>query len=304
VKNKIIAIFLLISIVQNSQPLFWSNGMKKTVIILCLSALLTGVIQAKDVLIEIKIQGLYIGYFNRAADKEGLDFWQNRATQATDSSTILKELSAGFSNHPTFASTYSHLSNKDFVEAIYRNVLGKEGDSDGVIFWTQMLNQGESRSNMVSDFIEASLTTDLTVEYFPNLTLTELEIAQKRKDLISNKTLIAQKFTTLLGIHTNITNTSHPEDDPAYLASIKILTDINENASSYSEKITYLSSIINTNDPIREINGNPTTKFSCGTKQFCTEMVSCSEATFHLTQCGLNKLDRDNDGIPCESICN
>lgn len=43
--------------------------------------------------------------------------------------------------------------------------------------------------------------------------------------------------------------------------------------------------------------------FSCGSKRYCKQMSSCEEARFYLNQCGLNRLDRDNDGIPCESIC-
>ncbi|MFV0662750.1 thermonuclease family protein [Denitromonas sp.] len=43
--------------------------------------------------------------------------------------------------------------------------------------------------------------------------------------------------------------------------------------------------------------------FVCGTKRFCKQMASCAEARFHLTQCGLSKLDRDRDGVPCESLC-
>ncbi|TYO96773.1 endonuclease YncB(thermonuclease family) [Geothermobacter ehrlichii] len=41
----------------------------------------------------------------------------------------------------------------------------------------------------------------------------------------------------------------------------------------------------------------------CGQKRYCREMVSCEEAMFYLNQCGLTRLDRDGDGIPCESIC-
>ena len=43
--------------------------------------------------------------------------------------------------------------------------------------------------------------------------------------------------------------------------------------------------------------------FTCGTKTYCREMVSCAEAEFHLQQCGLTRLDGDGDGVPCESIC-
>lgn len=42
--------------------------------------------------------------------------------------------------------------------------------------------------------------------------------------------------------------------------------------------------------------------FTCG-KRTCSQMTSCEEAKFHLTQCGVKSLDRDNDGIPCESLC-
>ena len=44
-------------------------------------------------------------------------------------------------------------------------------------------------------------------------------------------------------------------------------------------------------------------KFICSGKRFCREMRSCAEARFYLNQCGVSRLDRDNDGIPCESLC-
>lgn len=42
---------------------------------------------------------------------------------------------------------------------------------------------------------------------------------------------------------------------------------------------------------------------ACGSKRYCKQMASCAEAKFYLQQCGLSRLDRDGDGIPCESIC-
>jgi len=42
---------------------------------------------------------------------------------------------------------------------------------------------------------------------------------------------------------------------------------------------------------------------ACGSKSKCGEMSSCSEARHYLNDCGLSKLDRDHDGVPCESIC-
>ena len=43
--------------------------------------------------------------------------------------------------------------------------------------------------------------------------------------------------------------------------------------------------------------------FRCGTKTYCRERASCSEARFHLESCGLKRLDGDGDGVPCETIC-
>lgn len=49
-----------------------------------------------------------------------------------------------------------------------------------------------------------------------------------------------------------------------------------------------------------ESNGH----FSCSDgKKYCKEMTSCAEARFYLKQCGMTRLDRDKDGIPCENVC-
>lgn len=41
----------------------------------------------------------------------------------------------------------------------------------------------------------------------------------------------------------------------------------------------------------------------CGSKTTCGQMVSCAEALFYLNVCKVTRLDADNDGVPCESIC-
>ena len=43
--------------------------------------------------------------------------------------------------------------------------------------------------------------------------------------------------------------------------------------------------------------------FTCSTKRVCRQMNGCTEAQFYLTQCGLDRLDGDHDGVPCEKIC-
>ena len=45
-------------------------------------------------------------------------------------------------------------------------------------------------------------------------------------------------------------------------------------------------------------------KVVCGSKRYCRQMNSCEEARAFLSQCGLNRLDGDKDGVPCEVLCN
>ena len=44
--------------------------------------------------------------------------------------------------------------------------------------------------------------------------------------------------------------------------------------------------------------------WSCSPRRSCSQIGSCAEARWYLQNCPWGgKLDRDNDGIPCESIC-
>ena len=99
-------------------------------------------VNAIEVSIQDKISSLYISFFNRAADIDGLTYWIDKANNTENSATIdtLKELSAGFAQHPTFTSTYTGMNNKDFVEAIYQNSLARDGDIKGINYWSQLLD--------------------------------------------------------------------------------------------------------------------------------------------------------------------
>jgi len=204
-----------------------------------------------------KISGLYAAFFNRAPDKGGLGWWKNRAktveSEGKDVSTVLKELSEGFAQHPVFTSTYGSLKNQEFVEAIYLNSLGRAGDSEGIAYWTNELNNGLTRPDMVSNFIEMSLTLILTPQNFPNLSQSELDAAKLRQDLITNKVNVAIDFVEKLGDKTNVVNQQNPENDPAYIASIKILSHVTEDSSTVTTAEDYLNSIKENSDPIKKI---------------------------------------------------
>ena len=43
--------------------------------------------------------------------------------------------------------------------------------------------------------------------------------------------------------------------------------------------------------------------YVCRAKRYCGQMSNCQEVNFYLQQCGVSSLDRDRDGVPCESLC-
>lgn len=74
---------------------------------------------------------------------------------------------------------------------------------------------------------------------------------------------------------------------------------INQSQGNFNKHISIEKSVTKTQHT-RKTNRSG---FQCGTKRYCKHMNSCSEAKFHLYECGLKRLDRDKDGIPCESLC-
>lgn len=52
-----------------------------------------------------------------------------------------------------FISTYGNLTNTEFVDAIYLNVLDRPGEAGGRAFWIDALNTGNrTRGEVLADF--------------------------------------------------------------------------------------------------------------------------------------------------------
>jgi len=68
----------------------------------------------------------------------------------------------------------------------------------------------------------------------------------------------------------------------------------------HSKKGQKKNATMRNESPAIEISSNN----QCDAKRYCKEMNSCDEAMFYLNQCGLSKLDGDDDGVPCEKLCN
>lgn len=73
--------------------------------------------------------------------------------------------------------------------------------------------------------------------------------------------------------------------------------------SSHKKSTHYTVNNEVTVDPSLPAAENKASGYLCESKHKCAQMDSCQEAKFYLEHCGLSRLDRDHDGIPCESLC-
>ena len=118
--------------------------------------------------IESQVFRAYQAVFDRAPDEGGF----NAFVAAVRLGNLTQEdVITDFVTSPEFTSTYGELTNREFVEQLYRNVLDREGDAAGINAFTQALDDGATRAAVVIDFAnspEFIANTQLSSAAFAN----------------------------------------------------------------------------------------------------------------------------------------
>ncbi|MGH8854394.1 MAG: DUF4214 domain-containing protein [Telluria sp.] len=86
------------------------------------------------------VQKLYVAYFNRPADFEGLAFWEGVVAGANGSTAAV---SAAFAASQEYKDTYAGKSPYQIVNAIYNNLFGRDAETAGLTFWGDNLRAGK-----------------------------------------------------------------------------------------------------------------------------------------------------------------
>ena len=101
---------------------------------------------------EPSIERLYQSYFDRQPDADGLRFWVSELASGRSLLSIAEQ----FGQSPEFVDTYGSLSNTEFVDLIYMNVLGRPGEASGRTFWIGQLDaQMQTRAQVMTNFSES-----------------------------------------------------------------------------------------------------------------------------------------------------
>jgi len=210
------------------------------------------------VTVQQEVAALYSAIFNRAPDQAGLEFWVN-AIEGGDS---LVQAAEGFTQHPVFAETYAGLTNIEFVQQLYINVLGSAGDAKGIQFWTDKLASGVSKGQVVAEFVQGSLSIDLDALLASGeLSQAEYDAAVVRQDSLTNKANVGVYFAETFGAASNLsadtdtTTKAGLESDPAYLASQAAIANVTNSAASVTAAQGRIDVAVGTNDPVGNLIG-------------------------------------------------
>jgi uncharacterized protein (DUF1800 family) len=133
---------------------------------------------------------LYIAYFNRVPDADGLNYWVTRFKAGMSLDQIGESFYAAALAYSVETGYSATMSNSDFVTIIYKNVLGRPTpDQEGLDYWTNALASGrETRGTLIRTMLTAAhgYLGDPTYGW----------VAQ----LLDNKNIVAKEFAIQQGI--------------------------------------------------------------------------------------------------------
>jgi hypothetical protein len=107
---------------------------------------------------------LYQATLGRDPDPIGLGFW----TKALETGTLsLPETAQGFVGSAEFQARFGAPDNAGFVDLLYRNVLGRAADAEGLAHWTGVLDRGAAtRAEVVLGFSDSAELIEATAGRF------------------------------------------------------------------------------------------------------------------------------------------
>lgn len=109
------------------------------------------------------VQQLYVAYFNRPADVDGLAYYTNllKDLDADAAAATIKAISADFANATEYKSVFANLTPKEAINTIYHNLFGHEADIAGLNYWSDLYAKGTiSLATIVTEVAAGAQGTD------------------------------------------------------------------------------------------------------------------------------------------------
>ncbi|UEM20679.1 cadherin-like domain-containing protein [Skermanella mucosa] len=112
------------------------------------------------------ISKLYIGYFGRAGDPEGLDYWLQQMSSENESPMSLADIAQSFSVQQEATEQYPFLADpsadpEPFLRSVYKNLFNRDSiDQDGLDYWTGKIAEGRPIGLIIIDIISGAQGAD------------------------------------------------------------------------------------------------------------------------------------------------
>jgi hypothetical protein len=102
---------------------------------------------------------LYIAFFNRLPDADGLSFWITQFRGGTSIDRIADSFYTAAVLYSPLTGYSATMTNADFVRVVYKNVLGRDTvDAQALEYWSNRLATGTPRGTLVTTILESAHT--------------------------------------------------------------------------------------------------------------------------------------------------
>lgn len=131
---------------------------------------------------------LYVAYFNRAPDADGLAYWSDKVANG---GWTVATVARSFMDQTEVQSAYpNYMTSQEIVTKVYSNVLGRTADAAGNTYWVNQLTTGAvSKADLIQAVVNAANEKDATGAY-KNAT---------DAAILTNKTTVGEYFAVTLG---------------------------------------------------------------------------------------------------------
>lgn len=141
---------------------------------------------------------LYIAYFNRVPDADGMSYWIGQLKAGMSLAQIGQSFYNAAVQYSSLTGYSASMTNADFVKLVYKNVLGRSTpDADGLNYWSAALTDGtQTRGSLVKTMLESAHSFKGNTTY------------GWVADLLDNKVTVGTYFAVQQGITYNSPNDS------------------------------------------------------------------------------------------------
>lgn len=170
---------------------------------------------------------LYLAFFQRIPDAEGLSYWIDEIKAGKSINKIAEAFYEAGVMYSSLTGFKADMSNTDFINTIYKNVLGRSqgADEGGLKYWNAELSTGRtSRGDLVVSILNAAHSFKGNSEF------------GKVADLLDNRYEVAKKIAVEWGI-------GYSSPETAIAKTMEIFSAVTSNDSSYAISLIGISDL-------------------------------------------------------------